>query len=126
MDQPPGSTPDFKRGRYVGLIVFVVALVAGVATVLALSGVFESKKPRRPAADYDNKEGGCPCQCDRSEDMAAELRARPGSEALAAIDKSLRTIAEREAAGYVTEAMIEHRLRLLDVDRELESVASPV
>jgi len=123
MDESPGSTPDFKRGRWVGLIVFVVAMVVGLATVAALSGVFEPKRGRRivqPEERGDNKEGGCPCNCDRSEEMAKELRSEASGDALAAIDRSLRTIAEREAAGYVTEAMVTHRIRLLDLEGELD------
>jgi hypothetical protein len=114
------STPDFKRGRYLGLIVFLVAVVLGVGAVLALSGVFENKRRSTVEADEpDNKEGGCPCSCDRSKAMAAELRGLGGDTARRAIDKSLATIAEREEAGYVTEAMIAHRLRLLDLEREM-------
>ena len=118
----PDSTPNFQRGRWRGLIIFVVVMVVGVAIVFALSGVFKEKRRKSNAEENaDNQEaGGCPCQCDRSEDMANELRSRNGEEAHAAIDESLRTIAEREALGYVTEAMIQHRLRLLDLERELE------
>lgn len=122
MEPQPSSTPDFKRGRYLGLIVAGVVMVLGIAAVLALSGVFEPKK-KRPTPEErqaeDNKEGGCPCNCDRSKAMAAELRALGGKGALASIDNSLATIAEREEAGFVTEAMIQHRLRLLDVESEL-------
>lgn len=66
-----------------------------------------------------NSSGGCPCGCDHSEGMAAELRSEPRDVALASIDDSLRTIGDREDAGYITERMIEHRLRLLDLGREL-------
>ncbi len=115
MQSPPDSTPDFKRGRWLGLIAFAVVVVLGIAGVLALSGVFGSKNYK---ANPDNKEG-CPCNCDRSTAMVAEVRALGGDEALAAIDKSLTTIAEREAGGYITEAMVSHRLRLLDLEREM-------
>jgi hypothetical protein len=116
-NDPSESTVSFQRGRYVGLIVAAVVVVLGVAAVLALSGVFERKKKIDPA-EYDNVEG-CPCSCDRSEAMTAELRAVGGDTALDALEASLATIAEREAAGYVTEAMIAHRLRLLALEREL-------
>jgi hypothetical protein len=63
---------------------------------------------------------GCPCGCDRSETMTAELRERGGDAARDAILATLRTIAEREDAGYITEAMLEHRLRLLDLRPEID------
>ncbi len=62
---------------------------------------------------------GCPCGCDRSEKMSAELRAQGGAEALETLGWSLQTIAEREQAGYITEAMVQHRLRLLGLQSEL-------
>jgi hypothetical protein len=121
----PNSTPDFKRGRYLGLIVAVVVTLVAVAGVLALSGVFTPKKKVAPVDPYqDNKEGGCPCDCDRSKAMAAEMRALGGEGALRSIDKSLATIAEREESGFVTEAMISHRLRLLDVEREMQKAGT--
>lgn len=121
----PSSTPDFKRGRYLGLIVAVVVTLLGIIAVLALSGVFTPKQKVAPRDPYeDNKEGGCPCNCDRSKAMAAELRVLGGEGALRSIDKSLATIAEREEAGYVTEAMILHRLRLLDVEREMQKAGT--
>jgi len=64
-------------------------------------------------------EEGCPCGCDHSEAMAAELRDEGGEVAVDAIEATLEIIAEREGAGYITEAMVEHRLRLLDVRRDL-------
>lgn len=116
----PESAPDFKRGRYLGLIVFVVAVVIGLVAVAALSGMFATKKRAMPKDPYeDNKEGGCPCSCDRSKAMASEVRALGGDRALSAIEKSLATIKEREEAGFVTEAMVQHRLRLLDLERDL-------
>ena len=71
---------------------------------------------------------GCPCGCDRSETMTAELRERGGDAARGAILATLKTIAEREDAGYITEAMLEHRLRLLDLRAEVDpawSAATP-
>jgi hypothetical protein len=79
--------------------------VAPSSSGLGLSGVGES--------------GGCPCGCDHSAAMADELRHEDRATALAAIDDSLRTIGEREDAGYVTERMVEHRLRLLALGDEL-------
>ena len=64
--------------------------------------------------------GGCPCGCDHSEAMAAELRLLGGAPALARIESSIHTIGEREDAGYITEAMVRHRLRLLGLRGELE------
>jgi hypothetical protein len=66
-----------------------------------------------------NDKEGCPCGCDHSEEMAAELRGEDGNEALASIDHTLRIIAEREDGGYITEAMVQHRLRLLGLRREI-------
>ena len=67
----------------------------------------------------DHKEGGCPCGCDRSEDLVGELRGLERGEALASARQSLATIGEREQLGYVTEAMVEHRLRLKALEAEL-------
>ena len=63
-------------------------------------------------------EEGCPCGCDRSAKMAADLR-MAREAAPAAIEKSLVTIGERENVGYITERMVQHRLRLLDLSEEL-------
>ncbi|MBK7586108.1 MAG: hypothetical protein IPI67_38725 [Myxococcales bacterium] len=70
-------------------------------------------------------EEGCPCGCDHSEQMAAELLSGPPADAAAAIARSLAAISEREDAGYITEAMIEHRLRLLSVARQLGFTVEP-
>jgi hypothetical protein len=51
--------------------------------------------------------------------MAAELRAEDPASALDAIGDALGTIAAREDGGYVTEAMVEHRLRMLGLSVEL-------
>ena len=125
--EAPDSTPNFQGGRYRGLIVAAVVVVVAVVAVLALSGMFTPKKSREyvlPEENVDNKEGGCPCSCDRSEAMAAELRTLGGDAARIGIADSLATIAEREAAGYITEAMVAHRLRLLGVDRELSGAST--
>jgi len=64
-------------------------------------------------------EGGCPCGCDHSEAMVDALRASSPADALAEARRSLATIAEREALGYVTDAMVEHRLRLRALERDV-------
>ena len=51
--------------------------------------------------------------------MTADLRARGGAEALGGIGTSLAAIAEREDIDYITEAMVQHRLRLLDLQSEV-------
>jgi hypothetical protein len=51
--------------------------------------------------------------------MVTDLREEGGPAALHSIDDSLRTIAEREDKGYITERMIEHRLRLVALGEEL-------
>jgi hypothetical protein len=66
-------------------------------------------------------EGGCPCGCDHSEEMIASLHEQTDQEALGAARRSITTIGEREQAGYITEAMVTHRLRL----RQLEAELSP-
>jgi hypothetical protein len=63
--------------------------------------------------------GGCPCGCDRSRDMVDELRHKDKRDALSEVDESIRTIGQREDAGYITERMVEHRLRLLALGSEL-------
>ena len=73
-----------------------------------------------PDDGHDNKEGGCPCGCDHSEAMITELDGAPTEVALKEARSSITVIGEREQAGYITEAMVEHRLRL----RELEKTRS--
>ena len=58
-------------------------------------------------------EEGCPCGCDRSEAMTAALAAMDDDMAHATISQTLDIIADREDAGFITEAMVAHRLRLL-------------
>lgn len=67
----------------------------------------------------ENKEGGCPCGCDHSEELVSELRGQDRGEALVTARSSLATIGEREQLGYVTEAMVAHRLRLRSLEAEL-------
>jgi hypothetical protein len=83
--------------------------------------------------DVPERGGGCPCGCDHSAQLAAELRGLPRDAALTAIEDALRTIGEREDAGYITEQMVEHRLRLLGLGKELGrsgparfTIASPI
>jgi Zn-finger nucleic acid-binding protein len=113
------ATPIERRRRRAS-----IALVA-----LAAAGIgwcnYESRKPEPsevpPPGGWARKKGeeGCPCGCDRSKAMAAEMRAKDDAVALTAIDDALVTIAKRENAGYVTERMVQHRLRLLDVADEI-------
>jgi Zn-finger nucleic acid-binding protein len=92
----------------------VVALGAFAGTVYLLS----RPPPREGPDTRDNGKEGCPCGCDRSAKMAADLR-EAHEAAPAAIEKSLVTIGERENVGYITERMVQHRLRLLDLAEEL-------
>lgn len=118
-----------KLGKIAGIhlaIAFAVAALVGLgacgdsksspagATTSSSSSTAEEEGGRRAKG-----EEGCPCGCDHSEEMTAELRARGGEAALQTIDDTLGIIAEREDAGYITEAQIEHRLRLLELQREL-------
>jgi hypothetical protein len=61
----------------------------------------------------------CPCGCDRSGPMIAELRTQDRARARETIQMALSVIARREKRGYVTEQMISHRLRLLALERDL-------
>lgn len=117
--------PEFRpkrRWKWIG---------AGVAAVIVIVGgylLYSSIRERRDEArlrkwqEEERKAGGtgCPCGCDRSATMAADLVIEGGDDAARAIEKTLVTIAEREAVGYVTERMIQHRLRMLAVAKELE------
>lgn len=81
---------------------------------------------RPPQPDNpDAKEGGCPCGCDRSEELLGELAVAGPEAGLAVARASLATIAERERAGYVTDAMIEHRLRLRAFERTHADAPGP-
>jgi hypothetical protein len=100
------------------------------------AAVMQSRLPRGPSIEssgervgakccyFGTNRLGCPCGCDRSAAMTAELRERGGDAAQGAILATLKTIAEREDAGYITEAMLEHRLRLLDLRAELDPAGS--
>lgn len=77
-----------------------------------------------PGGEYDPQKEGCPCGCDHSEEMTAELAARGGDEARSAIGAALHTIAEREDAGYITEAMVQHRLRLMRLASDIDGTSS--
>lgn len=61
----------------------------------------------------------CPCGCDRSEAMVQDLKKQPSATAIETIRQALKNIEERENLGYVTETMISHRLRLLNLEAEL-------
>jgi Zn-finger nucleic acid-binding protein len=106
-------------------------LVAAAAVLLTVVGegiyrwLTPAPLPRDPHPSTRAKgEEGCPCGCDRSAKMAADLReaharGEGGEAAPKAIARSLVTIGEREDVGYVTERMVQHRLRLLGLAEEL-------
>ena len=81
------------------------------------------RKIPQPESENDSKEGGCPCGCDHSREMVTELEGVAPEEALTATRRSLAVIGEREEAGYITEAMVEHRLRLRDLESKLSAEA---
>lgn len=118
------------------------AVSASAAAPSASASASVAKRPPSAPDASDSKGGGlrlgpsggpgtsgglghCPCGCDHSDDMTSELRAGPRDIALAAIDDSLRTIGEREDAGFVTERMVAHRLRLLALGSELQRKGGP-
>ena len=68
---------------------------------------------------------GCPCGCDHSEAMVKELAAIGPDERRRRIDRSLAQIAEREGAGYITEDMVRHRLRLSSLRSSLKAPGEP-
>lgn len=119
-----GENVHFRspRKRRMWLIVIGVVALLGIglgAIALRAQHRREAARARTlPDENNDNKEGGCPCGCDRSARMAAELR-QAQERAPGAIAATLVTIAERESVGYITERMIEHRLRMLDLADEL-------
>ena len=111
--------------------------IAAAALLLGLVGLvaYALVRASAPVPEHRTRaiaEEGCPCGCDRSAKMAADLRrqhaprrvsrsASAGRDDAApkAIEKALVTIRERENVGYVTERMIQHRLRLLDLAADL-------
>jgi Zn-finger nucleic acid-binding protein len=106
-----------EQRRFLATVALVTLAVAGIGWIAWDS----TRPPPRPAVrdDSDLKEGGCPCGCDHSTAMAAELRKKEDALALTEIEGTLVTIAQRENAGYVTERMVQHRLRMLDVAGEI-------
>lgn len=63
----------------------------------------------------------CPCGCDRSEEMLAELRGKEPAAALAAIEIALGEIAKREARKDMLPQTVDHRLRLLQLAEEIRA-----
>jgi hypothetical protein len=99
------------------LLVCAIALVV-LAAVLAF---LVTKHHGHDFGTYDaSEEGeGCPCGCDHSEAMVAVLRDEEETPALGTIEETLTIIAKREDAGYITEAMVQHRLRMLALKASL-------
>ena len=61
----------------------------------------------------------CTCGCTRSQEMVMELQQLGEQEALAAIERSLTEIRDRELQGGASEPMRAHRTRLLRVANEI-------
>jgi Zn-finger nucleic acid-binding protein len=113
------SPEEERRFRIrVGLIALAIV---GIGTLFWWANRPEPRVPIPEGGTGTRAKGeeGCPCGCDRSKAMAAELRAKEDASALASIEETLVTIGKREDAGYVTERMVEHRLRMLDVAEEI-------
>lgn len=101
------------------------ALAVAALVALVGAGVWYYVETHPPHRQYEQLptrakgEEGCPCGCDHSLTMAEGLRAAPGDTAERTIERSLTTIADREAVGYITERMVQHRLRLTALADEL-------
>jgi hypothetical protein len=100
-------------------LVVLGAALAGVIQWLNAPRRIEVVEPPPSTGTRAKGEEGCPCGCDHSEAMAAELRDAGAETAFDTIEKTLGIIAAREDAGYITEAMVEHRLRLLALRGDL-------
>src|SRR4051812_42872148 len=106
---PPGpesQVPDFKSGqgsraRVLAVVALVVGAVAAVGIVDAVRRAPFGRKSRGMVVAEDPSLFGCPCGCDRSALLIAELRAQSGAAAASAVDERLTAIAEREDVGYV-------------------------
>lgn len=108
-----GSSDDCKKSAECTQRAACELLDGACATEAEVRAAAEAANdPRRDRV-------GCPCGCDRSEAMASELEARGDVSALREVDRSLATIAERERAGFITEAMVQHRLRLLELHERI-------
>jgi hypothetical protein len=88
-------------------------------------GMCSYSEKERSCFNPKSQEGGCPCGCDHSEAMIDTLRTAPAADALGEARQSLATIAEREALGYITDAMVEHRLRLRALEADLSGGGAP-
>ncbi len=104
--------PSVKRWKVVAVLL---VLVMGVGVYAFVTWRAEEQRSERLRG---LQREGCPCGCDRSTKMAADLRNAP-DRAPGAIAKALVTIGEREDVGYITERMVQHRLRLLGLAEEL-------
>lgn len=121
LDEEPAFRPK-RPWKKIGAAVALVAVVAGGYFLYSEIAERRAAEQRRRWEEEARKAGGtgCPCGCDQSAAMAADLVIEGGDDAARAIEKTLVTIGEREAVGYVTERMIQHRLRMLAVAKELE------
>jgi hypothetical protein len=123
--QDANEVPNFRSGKIgrpvvIAVVIIVAALGLAIVAVAMPSRAERHQRAVERAHSSDNQEGGgCPCGCDHSQQMIAELRELPSNAALRTVDASLDAIAARETTAYVTEAQIEHRLNLLEFRREL-------
>jgi Zn-finger nucleic acid-binding protein len=120
---PVDFRPPPKRWK-LALALALLCVAGGVAYKIYQDNYSPAAKRAEERWRRDSLEG-CPCGCDRSAKMVADLKKEGSGDALRGIERSLVTIGERENVGYVTERMVQHRLRLLDLAGEMPESAYP-
>jgi Zn-finger nucleic acid-binding protein len=121
----PNMRPRPKTWKIVAALVAIVAIAGAIAAWVDAEKRARMVEPGPPPGTRAKGEEGCPCGCDHSVALADEVRKQDPITARSTIDHALRTIAAREEVGYVTERMIQHRLRLLHLAAEMGIDAPP-
>ena len=108
------SWSESKGSGVAGVIVFLLLCLVLFVAVTKLFGRTVSSK-------------FCPCGCDHSVEMVASIDMLDNDPALLEIERILAIQAEREhLVGYITEAMVTHRLRLMDLATQKLGQAPPL